>query len=378
MPLFVCIAALVTAATFGSRPTVSLYAIEIGMSPAEIGVLVALFSLFPLFLTVPAGNFMDRHGTRQVLYLSLVITAIGLTLPWMISGRFMLYASQMLVGCGLTFHMLAAQKTAGDHPDPMVRERRIAVFSQGAALGSFAGPFYTGFVGQHLGFDWAMLLVAPLLLIGLLVMPFVRTSAPNPAVAQAPRQRMSATRVLGYHPYMARAFLISSLVLLGKDFYVAYFPVFADVRGISPAWIGIIIGIHNGGGVIMRVFQIPLVRRFGKSPTIIGSILISGIFFVFLPFTEGLVALTLISLAMGLGLGLGQPLSISTTVNLSPPDKTGEVLGVRLTANRLTQFVMPIGFAAIVTVSGITGAFVFVGLAMSLGSLRLNIPDPKA
>lgn len=347
------------------------------MSPAEIGVLFAVYSLFPLFLTVPAGFFMDRHGTRSMLYFSLVLTAFGLVLPWIMPGRPMLYASQLITGSGFTFHILAAQKTAGDHPNPAIRERRIAIFSQGVALGGFAGPFLTGFIGQNLGLDWAMLLAAPLPLLGLLVMPFVRTTLPKEDAGQG-RARISPTRILGYHPYMGRAFLISSLVLLGKDFYLAYFPVLAEGRGISTAWIGIIIGVHNGGGVIMRLFQIALVERFGKSPTIIASILVSGLFFVALPFGDGIVALTLISLAMGLGLGLGQPLSISTTVNLSPPDKTGEVLGFRLTLNRLTQFVVPIGFAGVVTVSGIAGAFVIVGVTLALGSLRLNIPDPNA
>lgn len=377
MPYFVYVATLLVAASLGTRPTVSLFAIEVGMSPAEIGVLFATYSVVPLFITVPAGYYMDRNGTRGVLYLSLVMTAVGLALPWLMPGRGMLYASQLVSGCGFTFHILAAQKTAGDHPDPLMRERRIAIFSQGVAIGGFAGPFYTGLVGEHFGLDWAMLLAAPLPLLGLLLLPLIRTPAPREAPPSSGK-RGNPLRVLGYNPYMGRAFLISSLVLLGKDFYLAYFPVFADGRGISTIWIGIIIGIHNGGAVIMRFFQMRLVKRFGKSTVIIASIMISGVFFILLPFGVGIATLTLMSLAMGMGLGLGQPLSISTTVNLSPPDKTGEVLGFRLTLNRLTQFVTPIGFAGIVTISGISGAFVVVGLVLAFGSLRLNIPDPKA
>jgi len=362
----------------GTRPTISLLAVETGLSASEVGVLVAVFSLGPLLATVPAGHWMDRHGNCEMLYASVALTVLGLALPWLVPGRPGLYASQFITGCGFTFHVLGAQKTVGDDPLPEVRERDIANFSLSVAIGSFVGPFLMGLAGEHLGLDTAMMLAAPMALVALAILPFVRFRRPAPGAGPKVRQSPNPLRVFGYHRYMGRAFLISSLVLLGKDFYLAYFPLLASGLGISTAWIGIIIAIHNGGGVVMRLFQLALVRRFGKSPVIITSIMISGIFFALIPLGQGLAALTLMSLIVGLGLGLGQPLSISTTVNLSPPDKTGEVLGLRLTCNRLTQFTTPLAFGAVVAFGGIAGAFIVVGTILAAGSLRLNIPDPRA
>src|SRR5690606_85500 len=45
-----------------SRVLMSLYAIQLGASPAAIGALIALYALGPVLLSVHAGKFCDRIG----------------------------------------------------------------------------------------------------------------------------------------------------------------------------------------------------------------------------------------------------------------------------------------------------------------------------
>lgn len=367
----------VLAASIGSRPTVSLRAAELGMSTGEIGFLVALYALGPLVGVMALGSVLDRTGTRRMLPLAAVITMVGLSLPWVLQGAFGLYASQFVSGCGFTSFVLAGQRTAGSpSQDYEGRERSVAAFSLAVSLGGLAGPFYTGFIGGWLGLDLALPLAGVLALAALVFLPFLPEALTAAGEAAAPIEGPSRPwRVLGYHPLMGRALLVSALVLLGRDFYMAYFPLMAQANGFSAAWIGVIIGVHNGGGAVVRVFLLQLVRAFGKSNVIVASLLFSGVCMALLPFTTDLVAVLAVSLAMGMGLGLGQPLSITTTINLSPRGKTGEVLGFRLSSNRLTQFVTPIGFGAFATVAGLSGAFWLIGAIIALFSLRLRFPE---
>ncbi len=46
----------------GSRPLIPLYASNLGASPTEIGLIVALFSSLPMFLSIKAGKVIDRIG----------------------------------------------------------------------------------------------------------------------------------------------------------------------------------------------------------------------------------------------------------------------------------------------------------------------------
>ncbi|WP_422368673.1 MFS transporter [Pelagibius sp.] len=365
--------------TMGTRPLVPLFSITLEIGPGEIGVLVAVYSFVPLLMAVAVGKWMDTHGTRNILLASAVIGGAGLIIPHVFPSREGMYLSQLITGSGWTVFILAAQKNIGGmENDAWSREKNVAVFSLGMALGSFFGPLIGGVMGDYIGYDWAFLTLGLIVLIAffvLLPLPPVGitkvTHVPTPSSS-------NPLKIFGYHRYMGRAFLISSLILMAKDMYVAYFPLYAYALGVSASWVGIIIAIQNGGGVIMRVFLLPLVKTFGKNKVVVCSILFSGIFFLTIPFSESLVALTLVSLAIGLGLGLGQPLSITTTINLSPPDKVGEVLGFRLSCNRLTQVVTPLMFGGVVLFTGVAGTFWIIGLILTVGCMKLRIPAEEA
>lgn len=378
----------------GTRPLIPLYAVSLEIGVGEVGVLVAAFSLLPLLIATSAGAWMDSHNTAHALVLGATLAILGLMLPFFFPGRAGIYAAQVISGFGFTIYLLGAQSQAGSPgKDTWTRERHIALFSMCVALGGLAGPMMSGYLADQLGAGVTFMIMSAtggLGLFPLVVMllhqrrrdefasPIRSDRVSGDTCRKAPSRRSvwpEPRRILRYNPYMPRAFLVSVLILMAKDMYVAYFPIYALAAGISVTWIGIIIAAHNSGGVVMRVLMLPLVRAFGKNRVIITSVLFSGLALLVLPFANGVVALLAVSLAMGLGLGIGQPLSISRTINLSPSDKVGEVLGFRLTLNRLTQVVTPLSFGAVVLVTGIPGVFWILGLIITFGSSRLSVPE---
>ncbi|PWJ20583.1 MFS transporter [Jannaschia seohaensis] len=378
-PIVAIAAFLHLAGVLGTRPLVPLYATELGIGPSEIGVLVALFAVLPLFLSLGAGRWLDVYGSRPMLLSGTLLAGLGLMLPDLLAGRAGLYASQVVTGSASTLFVLAAQRSIGSQSsDAMSRERNVAVFSLGVALASLAGPVPAGFIAERFSFETAFLLLGGVTLLSLPVCSALAKDRPAPAETGGTRPAGNPLHVLGYNPYMGRAFLISALILMAKDMYIAFFPLYAASAGLSAGAIGLIIGLHNGGGVVMRLALLPLVKAFGKNRVVLSSILLGGMLFLVLPVVEGVVLLTLASLGIGMALGLGQPLSISTTIALSPSDKLGHVLGVRLGFNRLTQAVAPLGFSAALLMTGIAGIFVLVGAVLCLGATRLGIPDEQS
>ena len=47
-----------------ARVVLQLYALELGANPTEVGILVALYYVCPLFFSWPAGTLGDRFGPR--------------------------------------------------------------------------------------------------------------------------------------------------------------------------------------------------------------------------------------------------------------------------------------------------------------------------
>ena len=49
----------------GSRVVMALFAIKLGASPFEIGIMIALYSVPPLCLGVYTGRITDRYGVHK-------------------------------------------------------------------------------------------------------------------------------------------------------------------------------------------------------------------------------------------------------------------------------------------------------------------------
>jgi MFS family permease len=64
----------------GSRVAVS-YALELGANQFTIGILVALYSVFPMLLAIFVSRFVDRVGPRLPLMIGVVGMGVSLILP---------------------------------------------------------------------------------------------------------------------------------------------------------------------------------------------------------------------------------------------------------------------------------------------------------
>ena len=96
---FVIMLTVLTHTAFkGSRVTISLYAIEFGATPFEIGILFSMYSVFPVLLSVYAGKISDRLGFRLPMLFGAGGLMIGLLLPFVFPRLGALYASAVLIG----------------------------------------------------------------------------------------------------------------------------------------------------------------------------------------------------------------------------------------------------------------------------------------
>src|SRR5215467_9293700 len=87
----------------GSRVLVSLSALHLGANSFMVGVLAALFSVFPLALAVYAGRVSDRVGVRLPIVLGSAGMAAALFLPALHEDLFLLLACPTLIGLGQIF-----------------------------------------------------------------------------------------------------------------------------------------------------------------------------------------------------------------------------------------------------------------------------------
>src|SRR3546814_10451201 len=77
-----CVVAMLNhVALTGGRITVSLTALQLGLSTFVVGGLVAVFAVIPMLMSVRAGQWIDRVGVRRPVMLGHALVVTGTLLP---------------------------------------------------------------------------------------------------------------------------------------------------------------------------------------------------------------------------------------------------------------------------------------------------------
>jgi len=97
----------------GSKVLMSLFAMELGADQFMVGLLISLYSLFPLFLAVTAGRISDRFGPRLPMLLGSLGLAGGLLLPFLLPRLATLFVSAAVIGFLYIFYTVSVQHLIG-------------------------------------------------------------------------------------------------------------------------------------------------------------------------------------------------------------------------------------------------------------------------
>lgn len=304
--------------------------LEFGLSNTMAQLIPSAVFIWFFVLGVPMGVLQDRLGKRNVLNLGMIITAIGLLLPYFFFYKTMVFIGFALLGIGNTIVQVSANPLLVDVV-PSDKKSSFLSFSQFIkAIGSMVAPFVAAWFAGSYG-DWKLMFLA----FGIVSLF---------AVLWLGLTKVEETRNEG-----KRATIGSSLGLLGNG-YIAMM-----VLGIFLV-VGIDVGINSvSGQFLMAKFDTARewaekgrsVYFFGKMlGTFLGAVMLAMLSSrKFLAWTSvlglaSLLALLIVPSDMGamvvifiVGLGVANifPLIFSLTVDRYP-QRTNEISGLMIMA----------------------------------------------
>jgi predicted MFS family arabinose efflux permease len=349
----------------GARVLNTLYALELGAQPFDIGLLLATYGLFALVLAVYVGRVTDRYGVRAPIVAGVVATVVGILLPYVWPTLPAIFLSAAITGTGFIFAQVGLQTLTGSLAEGEARTRNINLYALVISTADFIGPVVTGFAIDHSGHVSAYLYLAVLSATTLLGLAFIARSFPGGNGHPRGKRARRMADLIGV-PNLRRVFIASAVVMTGLDLFQLYMPLYGHRIGLSASAIGLVLGAFAAAGFVTRAVMTLIVRRLGEETTLIGSIVCAACTFVLIPFVENGYALGLISFALGLGMGLGQPLSVILAYNYSPPGRAGETIGLRIAINNSMHVVVP-------TALGGMGSLIGVGPVFWLSSAMLGV-----
>ena len=365
----VLLAVLNSIAQRGSKVAVSLYALDLGAGAGAVGVLAALFAAFPLLLAVHAGRISDRYGVRVPMAAGSIAMAAGLLLPLAGNGLAALFVVPALVGFGHIYFHVSVHNLVGALGGEAQRTRNFATFSLGSSIAAFIGPSAAGFAIELAGFATAFAVLAAAAALPAMYLLLAR-GMPRPGAHE--QQGGSAFDLLAI-PALRRTLILSGVALTGIELFSFYLPIYGRSIGLAPSAIGMILSSYALAGFVVRVLMHRLAERFGEVGVLTGSLFLAAAAYLAVPGLGNGVLLAAAAFALGLALGSAQPLTIILTYNHAPAGRSGEALGMRIMANKVTQIAVPLAFGGAGAALGSAPVFLATGaflLAAGIISLR--------
>ena len=351
----------------GTRVLNTLYALALGATPFEIGLLLATYGLFALILAVYAGRFTDRYGVRVPVIGGIVACSAGIVLPWLWPTMPAIFASAAITGTGFIFVQVGLQTLTGSLASGAARTRNINTYALVVSVADFIGPVLAGFAIDHSGHVASYLYLALLSASSLIGLALIAKHFPRGfghAHAHEGKRMIDLVRV----PDLKRVFIASAVTMTGLDLFQLYMPLYGHNIGLSASAIGLVLGAFAVAGFVTRAILPLIVAKLGEEKTLTWSIACSAATFVLIPLVHNGYGLGAISFVLGLGMALGQPLSVILAYNYSPQGRSGETIGLRIAINNSMHVVVPTAFGGLGSLVGVAPIFVLSSALLGFGA----------
>lgn len=357
---------------------VPLWAVILGATPAEIGIMIGARSILPFFLAIHGGVLMDRFGTRRMM---LIFTGISTALvplyplsPWFPA----LVALQMMTGLLSNLSWIGAQTLIAriGRGDP----HYLGMFSFCSRVGSIGAPAAIGLIWDLTG-HWgafAACTVAALIQTGstALVPRWAETHglAPkDPAPAGASKRQGWRDLVPSLRDYVGTiALLAMPAVALGvsiamlrqstQTIQASFYITYLHEIGMQASVIGALISASEVAGAAGSLLAAPLMRRFPAHWVAVAFGVLTISMMTVTPLLGGIVALLgAAQILRGSAHGLLHPTTFSLISRSLPPETQARGVALRTTVNRLGAVVLPVVMGLVAEAVGVEASFVIVG-----------------
>ncbi|WP_338470176.1 MFS transporter [Niallia sp. XMNu-256] len=322
-------------------PVLPFYAEEVGASPTQLGLLMAVYSLTQLLFAPMWGRISDRIGRKPVIMAGI----LGLTFSFFMTGfaneLWMLFVARIIGGMLSSANMPTAMAYVADITSAEDRGKGMGVIGAATGLGFVFGPAIGG-VFSKFSLSTPFFVAGSLsLLTFFLVWILLKESLTTEKRTQPQAKKTSVwSEFTGAGSLLFFLQLFISLSLSGLETTFAYFAaVKADIGTVELGYTFMIMGLASAfvqGGLIGR-----LTKKFGEGPVIAGGIIVSAFGFFLILFTYNFLTAALFITIFGIGNGVIRP-TVSALLTKSADSGHGSKTGLLSSFDSLGRIIGPV------------------------------------
>lgn len=363
-------ATLLQLASFVVRPAATYRALELGVDPGYVGLLIASFAILPLFFSLFIGRASDRGQNSKILMCgSLIMVLVGIGFLNFSNSVEQLVIWILLLGLGHVMSVIGQQTLIANGSSKDL-DGAFGMYTFAGSLGQTIGPALILLASDREIIPDTKLLFIYYLLSSLalliLTIPLIRVKAQKvERVENQIRIKMLWQSIdKKNRPSLLIAMFVSLIAIGAVDVLAIYLPALGIERGIPAATIGLLMSVRALTTMVSRFYLAQLSRFFGRNRLIILSAALAGFLLMLIAIPAPSVVMIALVIMIGFSIGIGQPLTMTIITISVPPSTRSTWLSLRLTANRVGQAVVPAGVGLTTIAVGAGGAFVTTGLLL--------------
>jgi MFS family permease len=358
----------------GLRLALPLYALKHGHSAAEAGLLVALFAASNVLLALPWGRLADRYGLHRPWLLVVAMSVSGAAVVGLEASYWAYAVAALLVGGAVGLAQVTVHRRAGMvQLDAQARRELWGWLSLAPPAANLFGPVLAGLLLDHAGtttldlnaLRWTCAVLGLLALSSLF---WMRGVAEKSAGTGRTAQATGAKRELLGDWRMRRLLVTAWAVASCWDVHAFVVPMLGHERGFSASVIGLILGAFALSAALSRPLLPRLTAGWREHRLMGGCLLATGVLLAVYPWAPNAWVAGTLSLVLGATLGALQPVVLSLLQQITPAERMGQALGLRLMTVSATSVVMPLLFGTSGAVVGVTALFWGAGAIALLGA----------
>lgn len=335
-----------------TRVAATLWVLHQGYGSGYVGVLLSLFAVAPLGLSLWAGRLADRHGFHRPVGVGVAMAFGGAALA--LAAQLLGWLGLMAAGCllcggAVAVAAVAIQREAGlMAADPSQLRRVFSWVALGPALSNALAPVITGIVIDTAGFTAALVLstLVPLSAWAIALRVPRRTPIPVPA-GQKARPAWDLLR----DPGLRNLLIVNVAMSACWDAHSFVVPVVGHAKGLSASSIGLVLGSFAAAATVVRLAIVRWAHRVDEVKALRAAMAVATLTLIVYAWLPGTAGLMLGSAVLGIALGAVQPMVLATMHQVTPPDRHGQALGLRMLASNGATVAMPLGFGALAAAS---------------------------
>jgi MFS transporter, DHA1 family, multidrug resistance protein len=321
-------------------PVLPFYAEEMGASPTQLGLLMAVYSLMQLIFAPFWGKLSDRIGRKPIMMIGIAGLSLSFFMQAMATELWMLFAARIIGGLLSSANMPTAMAYVADITTPENRGKGMGIVGAAVGLGFVFGPAIGGIFSKS-SMSMPFYLAGTSSLITLVIIFFLLKESLQKNNADG-NQSNKQSRWKAFSGPASVLFLLQLLISLSLSGLEATFAYFAAKRaGLGAIQLGYIFMIMGFAGAMVQGGMVGrLTKKYGEGKVIQGGIIVSAIGFALILLVDSFTTAAIFLSIFGIGNGVIRP-SVSSLLTKTTDAGHGSATGLLSSFDSLGRIVGP-------------------------------------